>query len=230
MDPAEAITSEANPSSIEDRGISSLFQNLQASRAYTRLAEAFEAALVRRSRWLIHHTKYPSPTIELLLNLTCWNVFRAFMHNVSLLSFDPSRLVDDSAISPFSTSPHPADLFLHLPPALQPTDLQRRIQHHPAYDVFPDASLREQIILAEEGSYDADALCADLIGWPTGEPQPHNGLIVWGEPWRVESWEASEDFVRRHLPLVKKCKELIDSSNRWRLLRGETRIVIEEPE
>ncbi len=32
------------------------------------------------------------------------------------------------------------------------------IRHDPAYDVFPDVQLREQIILSEAGSYDVDAL------------------------------------------------------------------------
>ena len=152
------------------------------------------------------------------------------MHNVYLLSISPSQLIDDSAISRFSLPLPPANLQPHLPPALRPTEVQLRTPHHPAYDVFPDALLRERIILAEEGSYDEDALCGDLIGWPTGDQDPHNGLMVWGEPWRVESWEVSEAFLKRHRTLVVSCKDLIESSNRWRVLRGDKRLVVNEVE
>ncbi|PLB47336.1 hypothetical protein P170DRAFT_239279 [Aspergillus steynii IBT 23096] len=48
-----------------------------------------------------------------------------------------------------------------------------------------------------------------------------NGLIVWGEPYRMESWEVTPGFLRKWAWAVEGCDELIRSSNRWRMIRGE---------
>ena len=48
-----------------------------------------------------------------------------------------------------------------------------------------------------------------------------NGLIVWGEPYRMESWEATPGFLRKWAWAVEGCDELIRASNRWRMIRGE---------
>ncbi|KAL2832829.1 hypothetical protein BDW59DRAFT_138735 [Aspergillus cavernicola] len=48
-----------------------------------------------------------------------------------------------------------------------------------------------------------------------------NGLIVWGEPYRIESWEATPGFLRKWMWALEGCEELIESSNRWRMVRGE---------
>ncbi|KAL2813979.1 hypothetical protein BJX63DRAFT_206776 [Aspergillus granulosus] len=48
-----------------------------------------------------------------------------------------------------------------------------------------------------------------------------NGLILWGEPYRVESWEATPGFLRKWMWVLEGCEELIKSTNRWRAVRGE---------
>lgn len=48
-----------------------------------------------------------------------------------------------------------------------------------------------------------------------------NGLIVWGEPHTVDSWEATPGFLRKWAWAVVGCEELIESTNRWRAVRGE---------
>ncbi|OAA61510.1 hypothetical protein ISF_05589 [Cordyceps fumosorosea ARSEF 2679] len=49
-----------------------------------------------------------------------------------------------------------------------------------------------------------------------------NGLILWGEAHRPESWEVTPGFLRRWGWLVKDCRGgLVESSNRWRAARGE---------
>jgi hypothetical protein len=48
-----------------------------------------------------------------------------------------------------------------------------------------------------------------------------NGLIIWGEPYRAESWEATPGFLRKWAWAVVGCEELIASTNRWRGVRGE---------
>ncbi|KAH7081552.1 hypothetical protein BKA63DRAFT_550213 [Paraphoma chrysanthemicola] len=48
-----------------------------------------------------------------------------------------------------------------------------------------------------------------------------NGLIVWGEPHNPQSWEATPGFFTKWSRLVEGCDDLVESTNRWRLTRGE---------
>ncbi|KAJ5179287.1 hypothetical protein N7492_002497 [Penicillium capsulatum] len=48
-----------------------------------------------------------------------------------------------------------------------------------------------------------------------------NGLIVWGEPHLVESWEATPGFLQKWAWALEGCEKLIESTNRWRGIRGE---------
>jgi hypothetical protein len=58
-----------------------------------------------------------------------------------------------------------------------------------------------------------------------------NGLIIWGEPYRAESWEAMPGFLRKWAWAVAGCEELIASTNRWRGAReeGPVRVRWREP-
>jgi len=56
---------------------------------------------------------------------------------------------------------------------------------------------------------------------PAPEGSDRNGVIVWGEPWDVGSWELMEGFVRKWGFLLAGCEVLIEGSNRWRARRGE---------
>lgn len=47
------------------------------------------------------------------------------------------------------------------------------------------------------------------------------GLIVWGEPYDMRSWEATPGFLAKWSWAVQGCDDLLVSSNRWRLMRGE---------
>jgi hypothetical protein len=51
-----------------------------------------------------------------------------------------------------------------------------------------------------------------------------NGLIIWGEPHDMQSWEATPGFIAKWPWAVECCMELIESSNRWRTKRGENPI------
>ncbi|KAH7012334.1 hypothetical protein B0J12DRAFT_690563 [Macrophomina phaseolina] len=46
-------------------------------------------------------------------------------------------------------------------------------------------------------------------------------LIVWGEPYNMQSWEATPGFLTKWSWIVEGCDDLVESSNRWRLMRGE---------
>jgi hypothetical protein len=47
------------------------------------------------------------------------------------------------------------------------------------------------------------------------------GLIVWGEPHDMRSWEATPGFLAKWSWAVEGCHDLFESSNCWRVLRGE---------
>ncbi|KAK7725785.1 hypothetical protein SLS63_007940 [Diaporthe eres] len=47
------------------------------------------------------------------------------------------------------------------------------------------------------------------------------GLIVWGEPHETQSWEATPGFLAKWAWAVEGCEELVETSNRWRMHRGE---------
>lgn len=47
------------------------------------------------------------------------------------------------------------------------------------------------------------------------------GLIVWGEPHDMQSWEATPGFLTKWSWAVEGCHELVEISNRWRMKRGE---------
>ncbi|KAF5688123.1 hypothetical protein FCIRC_2030 [Fusarium circinatum] len=47
-----------------------------------------------------------------------------------------------------------------------------------------------------------------------------NGLIIWGEPHDMQSWEATPGFLTKWSWAVEGCEELVEISNRWRTRRG----------
>ncbi|KAF5598824.1 dihydrosphingosine 1-phosphate phosphatase [Fusarium pseudocircinatum] len=59
-------------------------------------------------------------------------------------------------------------------------------------------------------------------GSDTDEVTPERkGLIVWGEPHEMQSWEATPGFLAKWTWTMQGCQELIEASNYWRLKRGE---------
>lgn len=48
-----------------------------------------------------------------------------------------------------------------------------------------------------------------------------NGLIIWGEPHVMQNWEATPGFLAKWSWAVEGCDDLVESSNRWRIRRGE---------
>jgi hypothetical protein len=73
----------------------------------------------------------------------------------------------------------------NLPPALQPTELQKTMAHHPMWDIFPNAEIRDDILRYGEHNIDDIELCLDMVGngnygdLKESETQSTNGLIVW---------------------------------------------------
>ena len=159
-----------------------------------------------------------SPKTDHLLVLVKFNVFRAMMSNGSDLGYEPGKSMDDEALSPFS-DPSKSAMALPIPASLQPTKLQRQIVHHPWIDTIPIPGMRDNLLRAGD-SYDDAELCADLVGL-YNVSNGRTGMIIWGEPWDHNSWEMTEDFIRRWGWTVRGCQQLLRATNYWRQRRGE---------
>ncbi|CAK7224807.1 hypothetical protein SBRCBS47491_005679 [Sporothrix bragantina] len=109
-------------------------------------------------------------------------------------------------------------------------------------DLFPLPALRDALIRAhDDNDFDACARYAYVLGTIGNKTARSNGrsfkghlpekisertgVVVWGDPWRTESWELEEGFVRRWGNLLTKgCEALLQSTDRWRKLRGDDAI------
>ncbi|QKX64767.1 uncharacterized protein TRUGW13939_11943 [Talaromyces rugulosus] len=136
-----------------------------------------------------------------------------------------------------------------LPSSLAPVQSQTSFLHFVWVDIFPFPTMRENFITWEK-QFNHVELVNDLVGnlvdttpipgsFSTVHVHPipcnlnlvnavddevttsRNGLIVWGEPHLVDSWEATPGFLRKWGWAVQGCHDLIESSNRWRVRRGE---------
>ncbi|KAF0321833.1 aryl-alcohol dehydrogenase [Colletotrichum asianum] len=88
--------------------------------------------------------------------------------------------------------------------SLRPTDLQRRILHHPWIDLFPFPIFRDNVLLAmESGSVDDDQLCADILEVKDEDLAGRPSLIVW-DPELV----PGIDQCSRHLGGMSRCRQV----------------------
>lgn len=159
-----------------------------------------------------------SPTSDHLLILTKINVFRALAQNMNLIGWSLERMNDD-AISPFNIPTPAHSVPDQIPSTLQPTRLQKSVIHHPWLDFFPLPRMRDNLIEAGD-DWDDEQLCIDIMGF-WNEADNDSGLLVWGEPWDVRSWEMTEWFLKKWQWVVRGCPELMNSTNAWRARRGE---------
>lgn len=157
---------------------------------------------------------------ELLLPVTHWNIIRAMGTNATAMGLTMALLAEDIA-SPFNIS-RPAST--NLPPSLQPTYLQKNIIHHPWIDLCPVSSIRDAL-LRNLHLYSEDELCHDLFG-SSGDCSQPTGLLIWGEAWDPFAYEISEKMVWKWGWLWSGCIEALQSTNYWRLQRGEEALFI----
>lgn len=162
-----------------------------------------------------------------LLPLIEYNVFRASLTNLLILGH--LHLMDSSSCSfsgsiPVFPSPYQGD---NLPVSLRPTLLQQSTSHPDWIDLFPSPRMRDNAIRSQHLFTNLE-LCADLLGGIAGtERSADSGLLVWSNPWEPEGWELTEGFIRKWGFLVQGCTDLLQSTNRWREIRGEERLVWE---
>ncbi|CAI7638965.1 unnamed protein product [Penicillium crustosum] len=185
---------------------------------------------IRRVEMLIY-AEYTarSPRTELLLGLTQLNFLRALITNMDVLHLSPAQM-DDEALSPFNlVGPrYPEYQDSSLPSALQPTAIQSTISHHPWLDLLPIPKMRDHLILAGN-SFDDVQLCHDLCGYRNSETG-QTGMIVWKDPWDPAGWEVTETFLKTWGWAVRGSWDLFQSTNYWRMKRGEKPLFLLPPQ
>lgn len=173
---------------------------------------------------------------DYLLTLVHFNVFRALLTNMTILSLPCFLSCEEPTTTIASLSAPLLEPIIQpektIPPTLVPTQLQRSIPHEAWIDLFPLPALRDNLMRLR-GTIDDCDLCDDVLGTMYDEEvsrhDERDGLIVWGEPWDVYSWELMEGFVRKWSCVLVDCEELIESTNRWRAKRGEEPLVVDVP-
>ncbi|KAF5597158.1 hypothetical protein FPCIR_3794 [Fusarium pseudocircinatum] len=141
---------------------------------------------------------------------------------------------------------------MDVPPHLRPTALQSTRAHATWIDFIPFPKMRDNLITHHD-RFNHRLLVTDIIGdlledimfnkygegtgprgrglvsrgKPSDYASDRRGLIIWGEPYRVESWEATPQFLERWGWAVEGCPELMMATNHWRASRGEVPLVFE---
>jgi hypothetical protein len=169
---------------------------------------------------------FPLSSDHHLLTLVQFNVQRATLANLALLSLMDNIPLECRAglsLPPLSIKPPTT-----IPPSLQPTILQQSTPHSYWISIVPFPPMRDNLIL-NSGKFDEDELCCDLVGglYEGFNDVESRGMMIWGEPWSQDGWEASEGFTRKWGFLLKGCGDLIVATNRWRESRGEERLVVD---
>lgn len=169
-------------------------------------------------------------TVDHLLSLIHFNVWRALLTNSGCMSLSHVFSTCPSAKGYFTPSLFPSDI----PPSLRPTNLQLSVPHEPSIDFFPLPRLRDNLILMGNSFFTMSSFCRDMLGTLFQNHGIDNcdrkGLIVWGDPWDVNAWECTPGFLMEWGWLLDGCDELLYSTNRWRISRGEEPIHVKAEE
>jgi hypothetical protein len=165
-----------------------------------------------------------------LLTLIEYNVLRAFITNLSLLSLMKLLHRECHSTLPLQKSLVPTPKTIPTP--LAPTPLQMSTPHSPWIDTFPLAAMRDNLIEAAATSdFDERELCSDIFGTlfkGRKGSKKRTGLIVWGpQPWDVSAWEVTEGFAMKWSFLLRGCSELVVATNQWRAARDEGPLFVE---
>lgn len=135
----------------------------------------------------------------------------------------------------------------NIPPCLMPTRLQMQVPHATWIDLIPFPLMRDNLIMGQD-QFNHSELIADVIGnllahvvfednkfHPKSQlslkivnrakyredSDDRRGLILWGEPYQPGSWEVTPGFLENWGWTVLGCAELMEATNKWRVLRGE---------
>lgn len=180
---------------------------------------------------------YPLPA-DHLLSLIYYNVYRGMLQNIAILGLDLNLMTTDEYPSPFLPMSQTASSAIAvLPPHLMPTKLQKTVAHHPQWDIFPDAQVRDNVLNYGEERIDDLELCLDMVGSQSRlhkQSSDEAGAYLWGAPWCIDSWEVTKTFLRKYHWMFKGSEGFAQSTNHWRRQRGVKALdfnrVIEEAE
>jgi hypothetical protein len=157
----------------------------------------------------------------MLLSLVPFNATRALIMNARVMGLTQEFMVPD-ALSRIAYQNFDGMENRSVPFSLKPTDLQLCVSHHPWIDILPWPEIRDNLLRRDENSYDKKELCRDLRGFQA-VADGRGGMIVWGDPWDPRGWEITEAFALKWPWVVNGCHEVLESTRRWRTVRGETR-------
>ena len=221
------------PSPVSEASWCAPFESLLKSQSPALASPSHEANPSEKSDTVLHEESYLSnlqprdlhhmPADDHLLSLMYYNVFRALTRNIRLLGLNPLLMHTSTYRSPFN---NPSTDISAIPPNLRPTEMQRKVIHHPCFDIFPDPVVRENAI---RGSHilTLGTLCMTLAGrnsWYNSDRRRRNGFLIWGPPEEAGSWEVTEGFLECWSWLVRGSTVLEESTNKWRAKRGEEAI------
>jgi hypothetical protein len=138
----------------------------------------------------------------------------------NLLGIDLESMWSGTPVLSFA---HPS---LAIPKDLQPNELQCRLHHDPLIDTIPCPRFRFNILSAiVTGRIDGQSFSACLRHIPClsdiAELEKHEGIYVWANPERLDSWEVSETFISTYSFLLEGCEDLLDASSAWRSRRSD---------
>ncbi|CAG9944896.1 unnamed protein product [Clonostachys rosea f. rosea IK726] len=170
---------------------------------------------------------FPLSPDHRLITIVQYNVLRAMIWNLAALSMldqIPSDCAETFGVFGQNFSNNTGQI----PPNLQWTSIQRSMDHPYWISVIPFPAMRDNLILMAD-QYDSRGLLHDVgLGLYEGlDDAERRGFLVWEDPWRASGWEVSEGFVKKWGFLLKGCSVEMETTNRWRELRGEERLVIE---
>jgi hypothetical protein len=173
----------------------------------------------------IPHVIFPLSADHCLITLVQYNVVRSVIFNMSILSILghlPIGCSNSFMVPVFGTVLPEA-----IPRDLQPTFLQITTQHEAWIDAIPFPRLRDNLILLA-GKYNSTDLRLDLGQrlYEGYDDTYRRGFLVWGQPWSMQGWEVSDGFIQKWGFLLEGCQEVIESTNHWRKIRGEERLVV----
>jgi Domain of unknown function (DUF3425) len=202
-------------------------EDIQIHSILQRLITKHESVNISRTEFAVIISKFEematrdyllgSPRADQLLTLIQFNVLRALITNTMGLGWTLEWLECSDPVSPWNArckSDNP-----DVPKDLRPSYLQRTVKHHPWIDLWPIPKMRDNLLRAQ-GYYDEDVLCNALVEFKD-IPNEQTGLIVWSNPWDISGWEISESFLKNWGWAVEGCEQLINSTNNWRVQRGE---------
>jgi hypothetical protein len=138
-------------------------------------------------------------------------------------TFDTSKLSPSPSASPTSSTP----TITYIPPALRSTEIQKRVQHPAAFDLFPWPTLRDRLIcvfaqpthMRPPAARDPNALMCLVLD----VDDPVDGFRVHGaDAFDLSAWEVGEKFFRNWWWALDS--SIIKQSDGFRRKRGLKRL------